>query len=72
MAFKVSITDTDVTVAGVSINKRALDGVRINYNKEYVSELFILGGTEGDVQDQGGLLDVQCDQAGQCHRGAVP
>ena len=28
MAFKVSITDTDVTVAGVSINKRALDGVR--------------------------------------------
>ena len=30
MAFKVSITDTDVTVAGVSINKRALDGVRTN------------------------------------------
>ena len=32
MTYKVSITDTDVTVAGVSINKRALDGVRTNYN----------------------------------------
>ena len=31
MAYKVSITDTDVTVAGVSINKRALDGVRPIY-----------------------------------------
>ena len=30
MAYKVSITDTDVTVAGVSINNRALDGVRTN------------------------------------------
>ena len=33
MAFKVSITDTDVTVAGVNINKRTLNGVRTNHDK---------------------------------------
>ena len=56
MTYKVSITDTDVTVAGISINKRALNGVKINRSSIMVHSYVIQVGLRAMFRTKVGSL----------------